>query len=690
MRRLLFLPLLLSSLVCIAQTRSKTTVLLYPEGQLGHAEYVNGLSGPEDMQPHGYLRNVSDSARFDVYLPESNSGVMVVICPGGGYGEISTINEGAKAAEWFNSHGVAAAVLTYRLPNGHCEVPLEDVQRTFHYCRDHASEFGVHTIGIFGASAGGHLAATASVYYKDVQTRPDFTVLFYPVITLHEDLTDPGTRRRLVGESPSPEQVDKYSLDIQVDSNTPSCYIILSADDSIVPVRNSYLYEDALRRSGVPVEIHLLEEGGHGWGFNRAPAELESSLGPWLKRRDYTLGHAKSLILENPLRAVNYFHSYEPSSLEDTPAPEGYEPFYISHIGRHGSRYNTDLKSFDRYLSQLDEYAKMWKLTKDGKKLYSALEDLYEANEGHLGDLSDLGREEHKAISRRMQERFPQVFSDPYRRKINATSTGVKRVKESREAFLSQFDGFEIARPENKAAVSGTEATKQMRDRFRELESRRYSRAKTDDLSDMTRLVAKTFRKVPEKYDRNDVYRLFAGLFMIAGTRQCIGFESPVLDSYFTPEEAYTFWYESNTNVFQSFCISAENEGEKAYTRAGAILEAIIKDADAALEGNDVAADLRFSHDTYVQPLLSIIGAEGNEYHGSAGWANTHFCAFTSVPMGVNLQIVFYKRNEPSGDSEILVKLLHNEKEVIIPSLETAGGVYYEWSRLRSYLVSLL
>lgn len=285
MKLKLSLILFFLSILSYGQTRSCQTVLLYPQGQAAQASVSNGLSGMEDMKPHGYLRNVSDSARFDIYLPEENSGIMVVVCPGGGYGEISTLNEGSRAAAWFNSHGVAAAVLTYRLPNGHDTVPLEDVQRTFRYCRTHASEMGVHTIGIFGASAGGHLAATASTLYADAVTRPDFTILFYPVITLEDGLTDPGTRRRLIGEHPDPEMVIRYSPHMNVTPDTPECYVIVSGDDAIVPPVNSNLYADALAAAGVAAELHILPDGGHGWGFTKGSPELEASMAPWIMRR---------------------------------------------------------------------------------------------------------------------------------------------------------------------------------------------------------------------------------------------------------------------------------------------------------------------------------------------------------------------------------------------------------------------
>lgn len=285
MRLHIAVALLFLSSVSFGQTRSRQTVLLYPEGQEGHADVVNGISGFEEQRPYGFLSNISDSARFEIFLPEQNSGIMVVLCPGGGYGEISAYIEGSCAAEWFNRHGVAAAVLIYRLPNGHDTVPLEDVHRTILYCRDHAAEMGIHTLGIFGGSAGGHLAASASTLFTDAQTRPDFTILFYPVITMEEALTDAGTRRRLIGENPADVMVEKYSPQLQVSSDTPPCYVIVSEDDPIVPPENSRMYVSALEACGVPAELHVLPDGGHGWGFSKGYPELEKSLAPWVLSR---------------------------------------------------------------------------------------------------------------------------------------------------------------------------------------------------------------------------------------------------------------------------------------------------------------------------------------------------------------------------------------------------------------------
>ena len=211
------------------------------------------------------LRRVSDPW-LRIYLPEENTtGQMVVICPGGAYALLSTVTEGELAARWLNERGIAACVVWYRMPNRHDQVPLTDVQNAFRYCRYHAPEWGVEQIGIMGFSAGGHLAASASTLFTDEGTRPDFSILFYPVITMEASLTHEGTMKNLTGGNP--ELVERYSLEKLVTPRTPPTLLAVSNNDAAVSPENSARYLRALKASGVPGELHVFPTGGHGWGF---------------------------------------------------------------------------------------------------------------------------------------------------------------------------------------------------------------------------------------------------------------------------------------------------------------------------------------------------------------------------------------------------------------------------------------
>jgi acetyl esterase/lipase len=223
----------------------------------------------ESMAPDGCIKKTSRFARLDVYHPKNPNGQMVLICPGGAYWITATFSEGLYAAQWLTERGITAVVLIYRMPlkvaNG---APLEDVHNAMMYCREHASEWGVKSnqIGIMGFSAGGHLAASGSVLYVDAQTRPDFSVLFYPVITFEDNITHNGTRTNLIDKKEYLKEY--YSLENQINHNTPPAFILHSSDDNAVPVENSLRYYHNLVKMQVPAEMHIIPVGGHGWGFH--------------------------------------------------------------------------------------------------------------------------------------------------------------------------------------------------------------------------------------------------------------------------------------------------------------------------------------------------------------------------------------------------------------------------------------
>jgi acetyl esterase/lipase len=273
------------------------TILLYPEGQkvdmglagtLGPQE-SNGITDPEMTDKNGWIWNISDKARVDLYFPKRGNGQLVVICPGGGYQFVSSYNEGIYVAEWLVSQGIAAAVVKYRLPNGHSNIPLTDVQNALRYCRANADDWKIKSIGIMGFSAGGHLAASASNLFTDDITRPDFSILIYPVISMDKTITHMGSRNSLVGKDKKAESL--FSLENQVTRKTPPTFIVHCSDDDTVPVANSAIYYAQLAKNHVYSEMHIYPTGGHGWGFTTkgrdglgyARKEFEEALLRWLK-----------------------------------------------------------------------------------------------------------------------------------------------------------------------------------------------------------------------------------------------------------------------------------------------------------------------------------------------------------------------------------------------------------------------
>lgn len=230
----------------------------------------------------GYLRiRHVKKPMIKVFLPpeEKANGTAVVICPGGGYGLLSIEKEGDDFARWFNEMGVAGIVLKYRLPDDTIMKdqsigPWQDAQEAIKIVRRNADKWKINRkkIGIMGFSAGGHLASTVATRFSDdmdsgVSSRPDFALLIYPVITMNDEFTHKGSRKNLLGNQPAKELINRFSNELQVSAKTPPSFLVHSTDDRVVPVENSIHFYLALKKEGVPAEMHLYETGGHGYGF---------------------------------------------------------------------------------------------------------------------------------------------------------------------------------------------------------------------------------------------------------------------------------------------------------------------------------------------------------------------------------------------------------------------------------------
>ena len=203
-----------------------------------------------------------------VYPATNGNGMAIIACPGGGYTHLAIDHEGKSMSAWFNSLGITYAVLVYRMPGGNHEIPLSDAQQAMRIMRQHAKEWNIQKLGIMGASAGGHLASTVATHYTDAETKPDFQILFYPVITMDASYTHAGSRKNLLGQSPSEELVKQFSNELQVNAQTPPAFIMHSSNDKTVPVANSVNYYMALIKNHVEnCCLHTYPTGGHGWGY---------------------------------------------------------------------------------------------------------------------------------------------------------------------------------------------------------------------------------------------------------------------------------------------------------------------------------------------------------------------------------------------------------------------------------------
>jgi acetyl esterase/lipase len=276
MKLIIAATVLLSSLI-LGRAEIQAPVPLWPEGA-----------------PGALGTNADDIPTITAYLPDAGTvaGAAMVICPGGGYGMLAD-HEGRDYALWLNQHGVAGFVLKYRLGSHGYRHPsmLLDAARAVRWVRAHASDFKIdtHRVGIMGSSAGGHLASTLLTHFDEGDTnsadmlerqssRPELGILCYPVISMGE-FTHHGSRENLLGQNPSPEDVKLLSNELQVTPQTPPCFLWTTFEDDIVPMENTMMFAEALRKNHVPFDLHIYQKGGHGMGLGDKPPFAHTH--PW-------------------------------------------------------------------------------------------------------------------------------------------------------------------------------------------------------------------------------------------------------------------------------------------------------------------------------------------------------------------------------------------------------------------------
>ena len=293
------LPLLMSSLLALAATADPLVIPLWPEGVppavRPDAPAAQGPIG-EEKNTDGRHANVSVPT-LTVYAPavDRANGTAVIICPGGGYTNLSTNREGVQYANWLSTLGVTSFVLKNRLVEFGHPAPLQDVLRAVRIVRSRAAEFKINParLGVMGSSAGGHLAASAGTLFDHpdgktgaaldaVSGRPDFLILMYPVITMDDAAVHAGSRKALLGAHPTAEALALASLENQVTAATPPTLLIHTQEDKSVPIENSIRFFQALTRAKVPAEFYAFEHGSHGMGMK---AEFGTA-SDWPKRAE--------------------------------------------------------------------------------------------------------------------------------------------------------------------------------------------------------------------------------------------------------------------------------------------------------------------------------------------------------------------------------------------------------------------
>ncbi|MNM39030.1 Acetylxylan esterase precursor [compost metagenome] len=270
-------------------------VLLWPGTPPGGA-----APGPQRDSAKGSITQVEQPYLL-VHRPARPNGVAILLASGGGYAHIEAGKESGPAAAWLQAQGITAFELVYRLPQegGGVDAPFQDGQRAMRLIRARAAEWKIDParIGMLGFSAGAHLAGMTAVQphavryapvdaADKVSARPDFAVLLYPVLTMQPPFDTTHAKKELLGAHPAQAARDAMSVELQADAQTPPAFIAQALDDPIAPPENSQLMASALRRAGVPVELHLFRHGGHGWGLGKPgsePAAWPQLLLAWLQ-----------------------------------------------------------------------------------------------------------------------------------------------------------------------------------------------------------------------------------------------------------------------------------------------------------------------------------------------------------------------------------------------------------------------
>ncbi len=292
------LILLFCFLIYSGYTQPDSIILLYPNNPDFNQILQTETNVLDSTGKVTHYSNVS-APRLLAYKPDNFNGTGIIICPGGGYKRLNVQNT-EYIAKRLNKFGITVFVLVHRLPidiNVHSEneyVALQDVQAAIRLVRHSAKDWNLNPaqIGLWGSSAGGHLAATATVHHtisfkkgeSNIRLRPDFLILAWPVISFRNEIVNKGSMYNLLGENPTEKLIHFFSADENIDSSTPPTFLVCASDDKIVLDENSIRFYRALKKNGIPAEIHIYEKGGHGFGI--APDVKETwffELGKWLK-----------------------------------------------------------------------------------------------------------------------------------------------------------------------------------------------------------------------------------------------------------------------------------------------------------------------------------------------------------------------------------------------------------------------
>lgn len=401
----------------------------------------------------------------------------------------------------------------------------------------------------------------------------------------------------------------------------------------------------------------------------------------------------RSVIDANPRMAASNYIAYPAPVKALTPAPEGYEAVYISHYGRHGSRWLTSKRGYLEPMAVLERADSLGVLTEKGKEVLGKLRRMYTESYNRWGELTELGAVQHQQIAKRMYERFPSVFRDSVW--IDAKSTVVIRCILSMENELQQFlrlnPTLRIRHDASEHDMYYMNLSDKKLSRQKETpEAVRAYRAWCDKNVNHSPIFDRLFTVKDFVKPGADAYKFAFDLFKAASVVQNseIRHELDLFDLY-TKDEIYRQWQQENVWWYLHYGPAPHNGGTQPFSQRN-LLRKMIAEADSCLQYPRPGATLRFGHETMVLPLTCLmeINNSGKQIKNlddleKEGWINARI-----FPMGANIQLIFYR--SAAKPSEILVKALLNEEEATLPLPKTGTPYYYKWSDFKAYYLKKL
>ena len=400
----------------------------------------------------------------------------------------------------------------------------------------------------------------------------------------------------------------------------------------------------------------------------------------------------KDFKVDRCLSASNYLAYPGPLQKKLTPAPFGYKPFYISHYGRHGSRYLIGSKDYDIPYFTLLKADSLGKLTPKGKELLRHVSVIRSEAKGRDGELTLLGAEQHKGIALRMYKNFPEVFAG--KTNIDAKSTIVIRCILSMENELQELlvlnPQLQIRHDASNHDMYYMNQTDTVLEKQKmPADVRKVYDAFCAKHDNYNHLMSEIFNDDDYWKNKINAERLNYSLFRLAGNMQSTDLRDSIsLYDLFTDDEIYDNWLQTNAYWYICYGPSPLNGGNQPYTQRN-LLRNIIQEADSCIALRHPGATLRFGHDTMVMPLTCLLDLDGlgKQIKNLDDLANDNWCDYQIVPMASNIQFIFYRKH--FGDKDIIFKVLRNEKEATLP-IKTDMAPYYHWKDFKDYYLKKL